>query len=290
VIHRFGADTAARRDGNKGAGVNRDSDASADGRLAESLTAVIVKAAAAIRAVDYRNVAQRVKADRSRVTAADEASEAIILEELARIAPEIPTVSEESAGVSCGVRTHFLVDPLDGTAEFLAGRDEYTVNIALVRDGTPVIGLIAAPALGIVWRGVVGRGAERLTVSAETGKVSDIKSIRARTWPVQGPRIAAVSRSHYEEASAKFLARFAPIETMSCGSALKFARIAEGTADIYPRLAPTCEWDVAAGHALIAAAGGALTTPQGAPLTYGHTQDFRIPGFVAWGDPKAAQI
>ena len=289
MIHRFGADTAARRDGNKGAGVNLDSDASADWRLAESLTAVIVKAAAAIRAVDYRNVAQRVKADRSRVTAADEASEAVILEELARIAPEIPAVSEESAGASYGVRTHFLVDPLDGTAEFLAGRDEYTVNIALVRDGTPVIGLIAAPALAVVWRGVVGRGAERLTFSPDYAALRAAAPVHARPWPT-GQRVsAAVSRSHFEAASAAFLTRFSPVDTIACGSAVKFARIAEGAADVYPRLAPTCEWDVAAGHALIAAAGGTLTTPQGAPLTYGHTQDFRIPGFVAWGDPKAAQ-
>lgn len=263
-------------------------DASADVRLAESLTAVIARAAAAIRAVDYRNVAQRVKADRSRVTAADEASEAIILEELAHIAPEIPTVSEESAGDSCGARTHFLVDPLDGTAEFLAGRDEYTVNIALVRDGTPAVGLIAAPASGVIWRGVAGRGAERLSGMPGTAAFGAGTPIRSSRWSAVRPLVAAVSRSHFEAATAAFLRRFARLDTIACGSALKFARIAEGSADVYPRLAPTSEWDVAAGHALVTAAGGAVTDPEGKPLTYGRAADFRVPGFIAWGDPAAA--
>jgi 3'(2'), 5'-bisphosphate nucleotidase len=274
--------------GTGGLGVNSDADASADAQLAESLTDVIGKAAAAIRAHDYRSVESRLKPDRSRVTAADEAAEAIILSELAHVAPHIPVVSEESAGGSSGVRRCFLVDPLDGTAEFLAGRDEYTVNIALVRDGTPVIGLIAAPASGIVWRGVVRRGAERLTFSPDYAGLREATPIRARPWPAGRRVTAAVSRTHYEAASAAFLTRFAPVDEVMCGSALKFARIAEGTADVYPRLAPTCEWDVAAGHALVTAAGGTVTAPDGAPLTYGHTSDFRVVGFIAWGDPRAA--
>jgi 3'(2'), 5'-bisphosphate nucleotidase len=271
-----------------GLGVNSDADGSADVRLADQLTAVIAKAAAAIRAADYRDVASRVKSDGSRVTAADEAAEAIILSELAHVAPDIPVVSEESAGGSSGVRTFFLVDPLDGTAEFLAGRDEYTVNIALVRGGAPVIGLIAAPASGIIWRGVVGRGAERLTSSPDYAGLREATPIRARPWPGGRRVTAAVSRTHYEAASAAFLTRFAPVDEVMCGSALKFARIAEGAADVYPRLAPTCEWDVAAGHALVAAAGGAVTAPDGTPLSYGCTKDFRVAGFIAWGDPRAA--
>ncbi len=207
---------------------------------------------------------------------------------LSRIAPDIAVVSEEAQGLSQGIRTDFfLVDPLDGTSEFLAGRDEYTVNIALVRGGVPVLGLIAAPALGLVWRGVVGHGAERLEFSGNLAKPREIAQIRTRAWPAQKP-VAAVSRSHYEAASATFLKQFGAIEMLSCGSALKFARIAEGLADVYPRLATTCEWDVAAGHALILAAGGTLTAPDGAALTYGHAKDFRIPGFIAWGDPRAA--
>ena len=268
--------------------MNSDADAGADARLAESLTAVVAKAAAAIRAHDYRGVASRLKSDHSRVTAADEASEAIILGEVRNLAPDIPIVSEESAGARPTVRTFFLVDPLDGTAEFLAGRDEYTVNIALVRDGTPVIGLIAAPASGIIWRGVVGRGAERLTFSPDYAGLRAATPIRARPWPAGRRVTAAVSRTHYEAASAAFLTRFAPVDEVMCGSALKFARIAEGAADVYPRLAPTSEWDVAAGHALVTAAGGLVTTPEGKPLTYGRADGFRVAGFIAWGDPAAA--
>jgi 3'(2'), 5'-bisphosphate nucleotidase len=289
VIHRgLRPAKAAQQTGTGGLGVNSDADASADAQLADQLTTVIAKAAAAIRAADYRGVASRLKSDGSRVTAADEAAEAIILSELAHIAPRIPVVSEESAGGSSDVRTCFLVDPLDGTAEFLAGRDEYTINIAVVRDGAPVIGLIAAPASGIVWRGVVGRGAERLTSSPDYAGLREATPIRARPWPAGRRVTAAVSRTHYEAASAAFLRRLGVTETIACGSALKFARIAEGAADVYPRLAPTCEWDVAAGHALVTAAGGTVTAPDGTPLSYGRTSDFRVPGFIAWGDPRAA--
>jgi 3'(2'), 5'-bisphosphate nucleotidase len=274
-------------DAEAGPGVTLEADASADVRLAEQLTAVIVKAAAAIRAFDHRGIASRVKSDRSRVTAADEESEAIILGELRNLVGDTPVVSEESTCARPAVPTFFLVDPLDGTAEFLAGRDEYTVNIALVRNAIPAVGLIAAPALGIVWRGVVGHGAERLTFSADYAALREAVPVRARPRSFARRVSAAVSRSHYDAASAAFLRRFAPVDEVMCGSALKFARIAEGAADIYPRLAPTCEWDVAAGHALVAAAGGQVTTPEGKPLTYGHSEDFRIPGFVAWGDPGA---
>jgi len=264
-------------------------DASADVRLAEQLTAVIAKAAAAIAAHDYRGVASRLKADQSRVTAADEASEAIILAELARLAPGVPVVSEESARALPGGAAFFLVDPLDGTAEFLAGRDEYTVNIALVRDGTPAVGLIAAPAAGVIWRGVAGRGAERLSGMPGTAAFGAGTPLRSSRWSAVRSVVAAVSRSHFEAATATFLQRFARLDTIACGSALKFARIAEGSADVYPRLAPTCEWDVAAGHALVTAAGGAVTDPAGKPLTYGRARDFRVPGFIAWGDPAAAR-
>jgi 3'(2'), 5'-bisphosphate nucleotidase len=268
--------------------VTPDAERSADAALAERLTAVIVKAAAAVAAFDCGSVASRAKADGSRVTAADEAAEAIILADLAQVAPGIAVVSEESAAPSVDVRTcFFLVDPLDGTAEFLAGRNEYTVNIALVRDAIPVIGLVAAPALGIVWRGVAGRGAERLTFSSNYAALREATPIHARPWPAPARVTAAISRTHYEAATATFLQRFVAMDEVACGSALKFARIAEGLADVYPRLARTSEWDVAAGHALVTAAGGAVTTPAGKPLTYGRTQDFRIPGFIAWGDPAA---
>ena len=253
-----------------------------DTEIAALFTALAVRAAAAILQFDCRKVASRQKADRSMVTAADEAAEAAILPGLAAL-HGIPVVSEESTR-EAHAGDYVLVDPLDGTAEFLGGRDEYTVNIALVRGGVPAIGVIAAPALGLVWRGAAGT-AERLRVS-DTGEIVERIAIRTRAWPAQ--RVATISRSHYEPASAEFLQRFAPVTTLVCGSALKFCRLAEGVADIYPRLAPTSEWDVAAGHALVVAAGGAMAAPDGRALIYGRGEDHRVPGFVAWGDPAAA--
>jgi 3'(2'), 5'-bisphosphate nucleotidase len=261
----------------------------ADARLAESLTGIALAACTAIRKVDFRAAGTRHKADASPVTLADEAAQTAIQQGLARLLPDVPVASEEAAcqwqGKAPG--EFVLVDPLDGTAEFLAGRREYTVNIALVRDGIPAVGVVAAPALGLIWRGSTDHGAERLSFSP--GGVRAAETIHTRPWPAD-ERIAAVSRSHYDAASAAFLERIAPVRPVEYGSALKFCRVAEGTVDIYPRLAPTCEWDVAAGYVVVAAAGGTVVTPDGAPLRFGRLrEDFRIPGFIAWGDPAAAR-
>jgi 3'(2'), 5'-bisphosphate nucleotidase len=258
-----------------------DSDLAGDRRTAELLTTIAFRAGAAILRFDCRNVSMRQKADESPVTLADEAAQAVILRALAEAFPGVPIVSEEADPPESPGQTFFLVDPLDGTREFLAGRDEYTVNIALVRDGIPAVGVVGAPALGLIWRGGAGR-AERVNVADGSGRAT----IRTRQWPSE--RVAAVSRSHFEAASAAFLQRFAPITELTCGSALKFCRVAEGAADLYPRLAPTSEWDVAAGHAVVVAAGGVVTAPDGADLAYGRA-GFRVPGFVAWGDPTAAR-
>ena len=262
----------------------------ADARLAESLAAIALAAGAAIQKVDFRNAGTRHKDDTSAVTLADEAAQAAILQGLAGLLPDVPVASEEAACQWQGQapREFILVDPLDGTAEFLAGRLEYTVNIALVRDGIPVVGVVAAPALGLLWRGATDHGAERLSFSPGDMSASGATAIRSRPWPAD-ERVAAVSRSHYDDASAAFLERIAPIKPVEYGSALKFCRVAEGTVDIYPRLAPTCEWDVAAGYAVVVAAGGTVVMPDGAPLRFGRLHaDFRIPGFIAWGDPVAA--
>ena len=262
-----------------------------DTALADELAALASQAAAAILAIRPSTLAPRLKADRSPVTAADEASDAVIAAGLARLLPEWPIVSEESSSGPQVLGARFaLVDPLDGTKEFLAGRTEFTVNIALVHNGKPMAGFIAVPALGLLYRGVVGRGAERLHLApgALPSKATAITAIKARPRPIDG-LVATVSRSHIEPASEAFLKRLPVRERLACGSALKFCRIAEGSADVYPRLSPTCEWDVAAGHAIILAAGGTLTTPAGGPMTYGHGDaEFRVPGFVAWGDPAAA--
>jgi 3'(2'), 5'-bisphosphate nucleotidase len=261
-----------------------------DKQLLDGLTASLVRASAAILAIAPDALATRHKADESPVTAADEASQTILLEDLTRLLPGLPVVSEEAVSDRRArlAPDFILVDPLDGTREFVAGRPEYTVNVALVRDHSPVVGFVAAPALGLLWRGIVGRGAERLRLALDREAAVDPTAIRTRTAPDR--LVIALSRSHLDPDTAA-LAQHLPIaDRLICGSALKFCRIAEGSADVYPRLSPTSEWDVAAGHAVLGAAGGVVTRPDGRPLTYGHVdQDLRIPGFLAWGDPAAAR-
>jgi 3'(2'), 5'-bisphosphate nucleotidase len=264
-----------------------------DGRLLDELTTIVSAAAAAILAARARSLDVRAKADLSPVTAADHAAEVVILEGLARLLPGVCVVSEEAAGRALPDRipsSFVLVDPLDGTRELLAGRDEFTINVALLSGGRPRAGIVAAPAAGILWRGIEGRGAERLRLSpgAPASAAHERSEIRTRPSPRSG-LVAVVSRSHLEPQTQAFLARLPIADRRACGSAVKFCQIAEGAADVYPRLSATCEWDVAAGHAVLAAAGGAVVTPQGAPLTYGRMfESFRVPAFVAWGDPSAA--
>jgi 3'(2'), 5'-bisphosphate nucleotidase len=261
----------------------------ADARLAERLTAIAIEASTAILAVDFRDAGTRRKADHSPVTQADDAAQSVIQAGLGRLLPGMPVMSEEAMlDWREPPREFLLVDPLDGTAEFLAGRLEYTVNIALVRDGTPVAGIVAAPALGLIWRGATDHGAERLRFTLGASATAQPEKIHTRPWPAD-ERVAAVSRSHFDPASAAFLERVAPVRSLACGSALKFCRLAEGAIDVYPRLAPTSEWDVAAGHAVVVAAGGIVTTPDGGALRYGGANGCRVPGFIAWGDPAAAR-
>jgi 3'(2'), 5'-bisphosphate nucleotidase len=250
-----------------------------DARLLDELTALVARAAAAVVARPPAMLARRAKPDRSIVSEADEVSEGILLEGLAQLLPRLPVVSEEAGGEA--TPDFVLVDPLDGTRELLAGRDEFTINVAIIVDRHPLLGIVCAPALGLLWRGRVGLGAERLALSAG----APATAIRTRRRPADG-LIAAVSRSHLDAATDAFVTQLANATRLVCGSALKFCRVAEGAADLYPRLSPTSEWDVAAGHALLSAAGGAVTTPAGTPLTYGRP-GLRIPAFVAWGDPAA---
>jgi len=260
-----------------------------DNKLAERLTEVAVAASVSILKVDFRDSGARLKPDHSPVSRADEAAHVAIAKGLAQVAPGIPMISEEAVGEWQGWTPpdeFLLVDPLDGTVEFLAGRPEYTVNIALIRAGSPVIGVLAAPALGLIWRGVVGHDAQRLHFAPGLPP-GPAERIHTRPWPA-GERVAAISRSHFDSASEAFLERIAPVRPLPAGSALKFCRIAEGAADVYPRLARTSEWDVAAGHALVVAAGGTVLAPDGSALRYGGGgEGFHVPGFIAWGDPAA---
>ena len=256
-----------------------------DAALTAALTALVARASAAILAIAPAALQTRLKADRSPVTAADEAADAVIADGLAQLLPGVAVVSEERAHPTSGLDgTFVLVDPLDGTKEFVAGRDEYTVNVAIIVAGVPIAGFIAAPALGLLFRGIVGRGAERLVLGA-TGAAADPVAIHCRANPA-GPLVAAMSRSHLDADTVALLDRLGVGGRITCGSSLKFCRLAEGAADVYPRLSQTSEWDIAAGHAIVTAAGGLMTAPSGEPLRYGRAAaDFKVPGFVVWGDP-----
>jgi len=260
-------------------------------RILDILTGLASQAAAAILAVRSPSVAWTAKDDASPVTAADTASQAVILEGLRRHLPGLPVVSEEAEHHGSPGARFALVDPLDGTKEFISGRDDFTVNIALIHDRRPCLGVVGAPAMGLLWRGAAGGHAERLRLAPgePPGAATERVTIRARRAPPAG-MTAAVSRSHLDPASVDFLARLGVRDRVSAGSAVKFCRVAEGSADVYPRFGTTCEWDIAAGHAVVTAAGGVVTAPDGGELTYGHAErDFRVPGFIAWGDPQAAR-
>jgi 3'(2'), 5'-bisphosphate nucleotidase len=260
-----------------------DADACAD--LMDELTRIAAHAAATI--LDFViETAVRSKADGSPVTAADEAAEAIICDGLKRLAPAVPVISEEHAARETPEPTaggsYFLVDPLDGTREFIAGRNEYTINIALMTDGAPLLGIICAPAPGIFWRGVVGHGADRILATD-----TDVPTpIRTRPRPAS-EAVVMVSRSHLEARTKSYVDGLPGAKLVQSGSSIKFCRLAEGSADLYPRLAPTRDWDIAAGHAILKAAGGSVTAPDGAALVYG-SNDLLIPAFLAWGDPAGA--
>jgi 3'(2'), 5'-bisphosphate nucleotidase len=270
---------------------DNDSAAATDSGLIAALTSVVSQACAAILQARAGTLAPRAKADQSPVTDADEASEAVILAGVGRLLPGVPIVSEEAACRAFPEHlpdSFVLVDPLDGTRELIAGRDEFSVNVALVTGGRPCLGIVAAPASGLFWRGDA-RGADRLRLApgAPESAARDRCPIRTRPLPDTG-MVATVSRSHLDAQTQAFLARLRPARQIAAGSAVKFCRVAEGSADIYPRLAPVCEWDLAAGHAVLAAAGGEVTCPDGRPLQYGRVaQRLLVPGFIAWGDPAA---
>jgi 3'(2'), 5'-bisphosphate nucleotidase len=261
-------------------------DAASCAALLPPLTATAVRAALLVRSLAGTGDVHR-KPDGSPVTAADLAAEASIRGDFARIAPALPFVSEEQAegeAPCIGAGSYALIDPLDGTREFIAGHNEYAINIAIMTQASPILGIVAAPALGLLWRGIVGRGAERMTFAAD-GELSPPQPIQSRK-PPRDP-VVIVSRSHLDARTQAYLANLPGARTMACGSAIKFGRVAEGSADLYPRLGPVRDWDAAAGHALVEAAGGRVTTPQGHPLRYG-TAGRLIAGFVASGDRTAS--
>jgi 3'(2'), 5'-bisphosphate nucleotidase len=261
-------------------------------RHLDALTDIVSRAAAATLATPVSSVTRRIKTDLTPVTAADELSESIILEGLARALPGVPVIAEESVEHIAPTLldpSFVLVDPLDGTREFLAGRDEFTVNVAIVTGGIPIAGIIAAPARGLLWRGIVGGTAERLHLRLGNGQAKAYSRSPIHTRPAPKRLTVATSRSHLDEATEDFLARLPVAKRYLCGSSVKFCYIAQGEADVYPRLSPTREWDVAAGYAILVAAGGAVLNPQRGQLRFGRmAEKFLIPGFIALGDPAIA--
>lgn len=227
----------------------------------------------------------RQKADNSPVTAADEEAEKLILSGLARIAPGVPVVAEEevAAGrVPANLDTShfFLVDPVDGTKEFLNRNGEFTVNIAEMVIGRPARGVVYAPAKQRLFMGEAGGGAFEISGAMD---VRNAKPIRARA-PASDGLVAVASRSHKNYGTEEYLSNFTVKDFVAAGSSLKFCLVAAGEADIYPRLGPTSEWDVAAGHAVLEAAGGSVKTLDGAPFMYGKVEEkFLNPHFVARG-------
>lgn len=253
--------------------------------IAVAFGSIALEAGQAIMAARSRVSGSRQKPDGSPVTLADIDADRIICRRLADMLPDVPVITEEAPEThALSVDSRFiLVDPLDGTREFLSGRDEFTVNIALIEHGKPVAGTVYAPALSRLY--VAGASAFRADVRPDQ-RVPGLQAMRALTGsaaPCQGLR-AVASLSHLDSATTSWLEERRIGELRSAGSSLKFCIIAEGDADVYPRLAPTMEWDTAAGHAILAAAGGCVVQLDGLPLGYGKSQvGFRNESFIAWG-------
>jgi 3'(2'), 5'-bisphosphate nucleotidase len=255
--------------------------------MLEILTEAALAAGRAILEVHKAGPHVSYKGDCSPVTEADQRAEAIILAALAVSFPDIPVIAEES--VAAGIlpdtsgQDFFLVDPLDGTKEFIGGYDDFTVNIALIRDGRPVLGVVLAPSRQIAWTGD-GKTAKKLLL---TEKLDIIERHPIHTRGLPAAPIALISRAHCTAETEAFVAEKGILNFISIGSSLKFCMLAEGNADIYPRFSRTMLWDTAAGDAVLRAAGGITLDPSGNALTY-HVRECTIDGlansnFVAWG-------
>lgn len=242
------------------------------------LADIATQAGKAIMAVYATDFSHQQKDDASPVTEADLRADAVIRAALAQAFAGTPVVSEEHAALfAAETREFFLVDPLDGTKEFLARNGEFTVNVALIRDGRPVASVVGVPACGVLYLAAQGLGAFRRDAAGQVG-------LRVAA-PAPGQPLRVIgSRSHAGAEMAAWLAQLSvPHVFMAAGSSLKFCRIAEGAADVYPRFGPTCQWDTAAGQCVLEQAGGSVTEPSGTPLRYGLERPLLNPYFIARG-------
>ncbi|MCB2097746.1 MAG: 3'(2'),5'-bisphosphate nucleotidase CysQ [Parvularculaceae bacterium] len=256
-----------------------------DEALLAGMSALALKAGALALSIYQEEFLVEAKADSSPVTEADRLGEEIILNGLRKLAPGIPTLAEEAASggdIPELGEVFFLVDPLDGTKEFISKTGEFTVNIALVRNGKPVLGVVYAPAIGKLYQGVAKKGATLSVV--EAGVAGKPAPISVRRAPLKG-LVAVASRSHRSPETDAFLSTLNVADFAAAGSSLKFCLIAEGAADVYPRLGRTMEWDTGAGQAVLEAAGGRVVEfGEETPLLYGkRTRGFDNPHFIAWG-------
>jgi 3'(2'), 5'-bisphosphate nucleotidase len=252
------------------------------GALLEDLVRITAVAGEAILKIYQQDFEVVQKEDRSPLTQADLASHRIIRDSLSALTPEIPLLSEESAEIDFETRSgwsrYWLVDPLDGTKEFVNRNGEFTVNIALINDHEPVLGVVHVPVTGVTYAGIAGTGATRRSA----GGIPRAIGIRV---PCADPVVVVGSRSHANPRLLEFLGKIGDYVLVSMGSSLKFCLLAEGKADFYPRLGPTSEWDTAAAHAVVTAAGGKIVTLDGTPLQYNRKESLLNPEFLVIADP-----
>ena len=250
--------------------------------LREACIELAREAGAAIMAVYAQDFQVESKADASPLTAADLASHRIICAGLSALKPDVPVLSEESVAIDWATRRkwsrYWLVDPLDGTREFVKKNGEFTVNIALIDNGASVLGVVYAPALDCLVHAESGVGAFLRDGTTDVALMTQ--------QPAPTPLRVAASRSHLDARTAAALEKMGATERIGMGSSLKFCRIAEGRMDVYPRFGPTSEWDTAAGQCVVEAAGGAVLTLDGAPLRYNTKESLLNPDFIALGDPQ----
>ena len=251
--------------------------------LARSFAQLASAAGRVVMEVYATDFEVRAKADRSPVSEADERAEALLVPGVESLLPGVPIVAEEAVsrgGLPAVPGEFVLIDPVDGTREFVSRNGDFTVNVALVRDGVPVAGVVYAPAKERLFVG----GAAAWSGRVRPGEVvGDLQPMRTRRYPEEG-LVAVASRSHLDEQTQAFLDRLQPTDTRSAGSSLKFCLVAAGEADVYPRFGPTMEWDTAAGDAVLRAAGGTVVDENGQLFRYGKTDSgLRNGPFVGWG-------